>query len=109
MSDTRPDPAVGEARPDRGAGVDWRLYLVTDPHLGGGRDAVPGIAYEAVLGGVGVVGGARLNELPGALALDHRGQRAVDLRRFQPRRGIGADVSLAVGPGGKTRAAPCSP
>lgn len=38
-----------------GAGVDWRLYLVTDPHLGGGRDAVPGIAHEAVLGGVGVV------------------------------------------------------
>ncbi|MCT1711850.1 thiamine phosphate synthase [Dietzia cinnamea] len=55
MSDARPDPAVGEAQPDRGAGVDWRLYLVTDPHLGGGRDAVPGIAYEAVLGGVGVV------------------------------------------------------
>ncbi|MGI9586654.1 MAG: thiamine phosphate synthase [Dietzia maris] len=38
-----------------GAGVDWRLYLVTDPHLGGGRDAVPGIVREAVLGGVGVV------------------------------------------------------
>ncbi|TCW25825.1 thiamine phosphate synthase [Dietzia cinnamea] len=55
MSDARPDPAVGEAQPDRGADVDWRLYLVTDPHLGGGRDAVPGIAYEAVLGGVGVV------------------------------------------------------
>ncbi|AWH93369.1 thiamine phosphate synthase [Dietzia lutea] len=55
MSDARPDHAVGEAQPDRGAGVDWRLYLVTDPHLGGGRDAVPGIAYEAVLGGVGVV------------------------------------------------------
>ena len=35
--------------------IDWTLYLVTDPHLGGGRDAVPGIAYEAVLGGVGVV------------------------------------------------------
>lgn len=55
MSDARPDRAVGEAQRDRGAGVDWRLYLVTDPHLGGGRDAVPGIAYEAVLGGVGVV------------------------------------------------------
>ncbi|OFS27400.1 thiamine phosphate synthase, partial [Dietzia sp. HMSC21D01] len=55
MSDARPDRDVGEARLDRGAGVDWRLYLVTDPHLGGGRDAVPGIAYEAVLGGVGVV------------------------------------------------------
>lgn len=35
--------------------MDWRLYLVTDPHLGGGRDAVPGIVREAVLGGVGVV------------------------------------------------------
>ena len=35
--------------------VDWRLYLVTDPHLGGGRDAVPGIVHRAVLGGVGVV------------------------------------------------------
>lgn len=35
--------------------IDWRLYLVTDPHLGGGRDAVPGIVHEAVLGGVGVV------------------------------------------------------
>lgn len=43
------------ALPRRGVGVDWRLYLVTDPHLGGGRDAVPGIVYEAVLGGVGVV------------------------------------------------------
>ena len=35
--------------------VDWRLYLVTDPHLGGGPDAVPRIVHEAVLGGVGVV------------------------------------------------------
>lgn len=35
--------------------VDWRLYLVTDPCLGGGPHAVPGIVYEAVLGGVGVV------------------------------------------------------
>lgn len=35
--------------------TDWRLYLVTDPHLGGGRNAVPAIVYEAVLGGVGVV------------------------------------------------------
>lgn len=35
--------------------TDWRLYLVTDPRLGGGRDAVPGIVYEAVRGGVGVV------------------------------------------------------
>ncbi len=37
------------------AAADWRLYLVTDPHLGGGRDAVPRIVFEAVLGGVGVV------------------------------------------------------
>ncbi|PAY22570.1 thiamine phosphate synthase [Dietzia natronolimnaea] len=35
--------------------VDWRVYLVTDPHLGGGRDVVPRIVHEAVLGGVGVV------------------------------------------------------
>ena len=35
--------------------VDWRLYLVTDPRLGGGPGAVPDIVYEAVLGGVGVV------------------------------------------------------
>lgn len=35
--------------------VDWRLYLVTDPRLGGGPHAVPGIVYEAVRGGVGVV------------------------------------------------------
>lgn len=35
--------------------VDWRLYLVTDPRLGGGPDAVPDIVYEAVRGGVGVV------------------------------------------------------
>lgn len=42
-------------RPHDAVVVDWRLYLVTDPHLGGGRDAVPGIVYEAVLGGVGVV------------------------------------------------------
>lgn len=34
---------------------DWRLYLVTDPRLGGGPEAVPGIVFEAVLGGVGVV------------------------------------------------------
>lgn len=37
------------------SGVDWRLYLVTDPLLGGGPQEVPGIVYEAVLGGVGVV------------------------------------------------------
>lgn len=35
--------------------VDWRLYLVTDPHLGGGREKVPDIVFRAVLGGVGVV------------------------------------------------------
>ena len=46
-----------DATPRRGAAaaVDWRLYLVTDPHLGGGRDAVPRVVREAVLGGVGVV------------------------------------------------------
>ena len=42
-------------RTARAAGVDWRLYLVTDPHLGGGRDTVPEIVHQAVLGGVGVV------------------------------------------------------
>lgn len=42
-------------RRDLARATDWRLYLVTDPQLGGGRDAVPGIVYEAVLGGVGVV------------------------------------------------------
>ena len=47
-----PGPASRRALADA---VDWRLYLVTDPHLGGRRDAVPGIVYEAVLGGVGVV------------------------------------------------------
>lgn len=35
--------------------VDWSLYLVTDPELGGGRDAVAGIVRQAVAGGVGVV------------------------------------------------------
>lgn len=42
-------------RRDLPSATDWRLYLVTDPRLGGGPDAVPGIVYEAVLGGVGVV------------------------------------------------------
>lgn len=42
-------------RRDVAAATDWRLYLVTDPYLGGGRDAVPGIVHEAILGGVGVV------------------------------------------------------
>lgn len=42
-------------RRESAAAVDWRLYLVTDPHLGGGRDAVPRVVREAVLGGVGVV------------------------------------------------------
>lgn len=35
--------------------VDWGLYLVTDPELGGGRDAVTGIVARAVQGGVSVV------------------------------------------------------
>ena len=34
----------------RDARVDWRLYLVTDPHLGGGREKVPDIVFRAVLG-----------------------------------------------------------
>ncbi|MFN7241739.1 MAG: thiamine phosphate synthase [Dietzia cercidiphylli] len=54
-------PAPGRRAPNPGGNggrrdpVDWRLYLVTDPHLGGGRDVVPRIVHEAVLGGVGVV------------------------------------------------------
>jgi thiamine-phosphate pyrophosphorylase len=52
-------PARGPGGPGRPPGptgaVDWRLYLVTDPQLGGGPDAVPGIVYEAVLGGAGAV------------------------------------------------------
>lgn len=35
--------------------VDWRLYLVTDSEMAGGRDRVPAVVREAVLGGVGVV------------------------------------------------------
>ncbi|WP_145941102.1 thiamine phosphate synthase [Corynebacterium glyciniphilum] len=35
--------------------VDWGLYLVTDPVLGGGRDAVTGIVSKALGGGVSVV------------------------------------------------------
>lgn len=34
---------------------DWSLYLVTDPHLGGGPAQVPGIVDAAVRGGVSVV------------------------------------------------------
>ena len=52
MSDAPPGRGTSVGRGDD---VDWRLYLVTDPHLGGGRDAVPRIVYEAVLGGVGVI------------------------------------------------------
>ncbi len=37
------------------AQVDWSLYLVTDPRLGGGPDRVPGIVDAAVRGGVTVV------------------------------------------------------
>lgn len=52
MSDTSSDSPVGRrSHPP----VDWRLYLVTDPRLGGGPDAVPDVVYEAVRGGVGVV------------------------------------------------------
>lgn len=35
--------------------VDWSLYLVTDPVLGGGPDRVPGIVGTAIDGGVSVV------------------------------------------------------
>lgn len=38
-----------------GTSVDWGLYLVTDPVLGGGRDAVTGIVSTALGGGVSVV------------------------------------------------------
>lgn len=48
----RPEPQTGAGRHRR---VDWSLYLVTDPDLGGGRDAVPGIVSAAVDGGVSVV------------------------------------------------------
>ncbi|EYT62717.1 thiamine-phosphate pyrophosphorylase [Dietzia sp. UCD-THP] len=52
-SGARATTPSGHAR--SAAAVDWRVYLVTDPHLGGDRDAVPGIVHQAVLGGVGVV------------------------------------------------------
>nr|WP_242516443.1 thiamine phosphate synthase [Corynebacterium mendelii] len=35
--------------------ADFTLYLVTDPFLGGGADAVPGIVAAAIDGGVSVV------------------------------------------------------
>lgn len=35
--------------------IDWSLYLVTDPHLGGGRDNVVSIVSQAVAGGATVV------------------------------------------------------
>lgn len=35
--------------------VDWSLYLVTDPHLGGGREQVADIVACAIDGGVTVV------------------------------------------------------
>lgn len=38
-----------------GTSVDWGLYLVTDPALGGGRDAVTGIVHKSLGGGVSVV------------------------------------------------------
>lgn len=56
---THPAPGRRASAPGGGGGrggpVDWRLYLVTDPHLGGGREVVPRIVHDAVLGGVGVV------------------------------------------------------
>nr|WP_276622113.1 thiamine phosphate synthase [Corynebacterium sp. UBA5992] len=36
-------------------GIDWSLYLVTDPYLGGGREEVVGVVQRALTGGVGVV------------------------------------------------------
>ena len=50
-----PGAAPSDRRRATVAATDWRLYLVTDPCLGGGRNAVPGIVAEAVRGGVGVV------------------------------------------------------
>ncbi|AGP30712.1 thiamine phosphate synthase [Corynebacterium terpenotabidum] len=41
------EPATGH--------IDWSLYLVTDPDLGGGPDQVPTIVDAAVRGGVSVV------------------------------------------------------
>ncbi len=35
--------------------IDWSLYLVTDPVLGGGPQNVPDIVAAAIAGGVGVV------------------------------------------------------
>lgn len=56
---THPAPGRPASAPGGGGGrrgpVDWRLYLVTDPLLGGGREVVPRIVHDAVLGGVGVV------------------------------------------------------
>lgn len=43
------------ARPDCVAGIDWRLYYVTDTALSGGPDRVAPIVEQAVLGGAGVV------------------------------------------------------
>ncbi|WP_231979354.1 thiamine phosphate synthase [Tessaracoccus coleopterorum] len=44
-----------QAAPGLAAGVDWRLYHVTDTTLSGGLDRVPGIVERAVLGGAGVI------------------------------------------------------
>ena len=32
--------------------IDWSLYLVTDPYLGGGRDRVADVVRRAIAGGV---------------------------------------------------------
>ncbi|WP_334145103.1 thiamine phosphate synthase, partial [Corynebacterium nuruki] len=42
-------------RSDSADPVDWSLYLVTDPVLGGGPDRVPAIVDAAVAGGVSIV------------------------------------------------------
>ncbi|MFT3888682.1 MAG: thiamine phosphate synthase [Arachnia sp.] len=43
------------ARAGLAAGVDWRLYFVTDTPLAGGPERVPALVEQAVLGGAGVV------------------------------------------------------
>lgn len=91
----RASAPVGDGGP--GDSVDWRLYLVTDPHLGGGRDAVPGIVYEAVLGGVGVVQ-FRDKECGGECDDDEFASRAAAVADAARRAGaqVGRDVPVFV-------------
>lgn len=44
-----------QARPGLAAGVDWRLYHVTDTALSGGPGGVARVVEQAVLGGAGVI------------------------------------------------------